>query len=186
MTPQQEFDAAYKLSLPPKVRALLDMAQDDPARVALAQSLALEGFVIDNAIMVWGWDPYVVMNVRKDLGFTWVPSALQPNVPVTPGLSFPGLPSYDPDHPPAGSIKVSLDLKDYPAFDPPVPVPVPSGDLVGRQALGDLYGSTMLGNEVPDGTRVQQGGVIYVKHVVQGLFGKFHTFQKLGTAPTLN
>jgi hypothetical protein len=71
--------------------------------------------------MVYGWDAYKVMQMRQSYGYTWVPNAAQPAVPVIPGVNFPndiGLRPYDPDHPPAGSIKVSTDIADYPPLDP--------------------------------------------------------------------
>lgn len=79
----------------------------DDQRYAAAQQLANEGYTIDVPIMVWGWDPLATMIVRQNDGLTWVPSALQPNIPVAPGDTFPGLPSYDPNNPPAGSIQVT-------------------------------------------------------------------------------
>jgi hypothetical protein len=56
--------------------------------------------------MVWGWDPGKTMAMRQDMGYTWVPSALQPSVTATPGLTAPGMTPYDPKNPPAGSIAV--------------------------------------------------------------------------------
>jgi len=79
----------------------------DDQRMAAAQQLANEGYTIDVPIMVWGWDPLATMIDRQNNGYTWVPSALQSDVPVTPGNTFPGLPSYDPNKPPAGSIQVT-------------------------------------------------------------------------------
>jgi hypothetical protein len=35
---------------------------------------------------------------------------MQAPVQVAPGLSFPGLPGYDPKNPPPGSIKVTTDF----------------------------------------------------------------------------
>jgi hypothetical protein len=101
MTPDQ----AYWAQQPPAVQALQNM---DPAdRVAAAETLAKQGYTIDVPIMAWGWDPLTTMVERQNYGYTWVPSGLQSPVPLPPGLSFPGLPSYDPNNPPAGSIQVS-------------------------------------------------------------------------------
>ena len=79
----------------------------DDQRAAAAQQLANQGYTIDVPIMVWGWDPLATMIARQNDGMTWVPSALQSNIPVAPGDSFPGLPSYNPNDPPAGSIQVT-------------------------------------------------------------------------------
>jgi hypothetical protein len=101
MTP----DEAYWAEQPAAVQALKDMPADQvgPAAIALAQ----QGYVIDVPIMVWGWDPLTTMVERQNYGYTWVPSGLQAPVQVPPGLAFPGLPTYDPNKPPAGSIAVT-------------------------------------------------------------------------------
>jgi hypothetical protein len=101
MTPDQ----AYWAEQPPAVQALQTMPDDQ--RYSYAQQLASEGYSIDVPIMVWGWDPLATMVMRQNDGLTWVPSGLQPNIPVAPGDSFPGLPSYDPTNPPPGSIPVT-------------------------------------------------------------------------------
>jgi hypothetical protein len=104
MTPDQ----AYWAEQPPAVQALQNM---DPAdRGAAALQLAQQGYTIDVPIMVWGWDPLTTMVERQNYGYTWVPSAMQPMVPLAPGLSFPGLQSYDPTKPPQGSIAVTTDF----------------------------------------------------------------------------
>lgn len=179
-TPQAIFDSAYWKSKPPAVQALKPNG-DGSDKSALAQDLALKGEIIDVPIMVWGWDPYIVMTLRRDLGFTWVPSALQNPVQVVPGLNFPGLPSYDPSNPPKGSIKVSADPADFPPFiPPPPPAPLPDPKiLVGIHAFGSLYNSTQAGFAVPDGTVIYENGMTCTKHVVQGLMGVSHTFECL-------
>jgi hypothetical protein len=98
----------YWAEQPAAVQALRDMPDD--ARATAAQALAAKGYKIDVPIMVWGWDPLVTMTVRQNMGYTWVPSGGQSPVPVTPGISFAGLPSYDPNSPPQGSIKVTTDF----------------------------------------------------------------------------
>jgi hypothetical protein len=107
------------------VAALAKMPVDYPSpvsggRTATAIVLATQGFLIDGEIDVWGWDPYLVMLIRSQQGYTWTPSLLQPPVLIAPNLSQ-GAQSYNPNAPPAGSIKVSLALPDYPAFLPPMP-----------------------------------------------------------------
>jgi hypothetical protein len=100
MTP----DDAYWASQPAAVQALRDMPADQ--RYYAAQALAQQGYAIDVPIMVNGMDPLATMMQRQGDGYTWVPSALQANIPVGPGISWPG-PVYDPNNPPAGSILVT-------------------------------------------------------------------------------
>ncbi len=99
-------DDAYWNAQPAAVQPLRTMA-DETQRAALAQQLAGEGYKIDVPIMVWGWDAAKTTALRQSYGYTWVPSlGEQASIPVAPGLTFPGLPSYDPNHPPPGSILV--------------------------------------------------------------------------------
>ena len=100
-TTQQQFDQAYWASQPPAVQALQSITDQDQRATAAAQ-LATEGFTIDVPIMVWGWDAYLVMTMRAQFGYTWVPSALQPPVTIAPGDAQPGVVAYDPLHPPRG------------------------------------------------------------------------------------
>lgn len=165
---------------PPAVRALRGMTSD---KVALAaKQLADQGYAIDVAIMVYQWDPVTVNGIRLEEGFTWVPSGNQPNIPVMPGLVFPGLPSYDPNNPPAGSIKVSINAADYPAFDPPPPPPPPMPtNLVGARAYGNVFysGPGAIANgafTVTDAQQVEQNGVKFTAHLTQGLVGETLVF----------
>ena|SRR5271168_3125273 len=100
MTPDQ----AYWAAQPPAVQALQTMPTDQ--RYYAAQELALQGYAIDVPIMVDGQDPVATMMQRQADGYTWVPSALQANIPVGPGIMWPG-PAYDPNNPPPGSILVT-------------------------------------------------------------------------------
>lgn len=113
-TTQQIFDLAYWASLAPAVQALAVAPENE--RYSMAESLALSGYKIDVPIMVENWDPFLCMNLRAGLGYTWVPSALQPPIELAPGLIQQGVPSYDPSNPPVGSIKVSVNLADYPPY----------------------------------------------------------------------
>jgi len=100
---------AYWAEQPEAVQALRSMPDDE--KFFAAQDLAARGYTIDVPIMVWGWDPLVTMTLRQNEGYTWVPSALQPNIPIGPGVTNTwNLPGYDPNHPPPGSIKVSTDF----------------------------------------------------------------------------
>lgn len=109
----------YWLAQDPKIRALRQMiTQVGGERDAAALKLAQQGFLIDVPIHVWNWEPVGTMLVRQHQGFTWVPSGLQ----APGGGSGPV---------PPGAIKVSIDAKDYPPFDPPPPPPTPPQDLIG-------------------------------------------------------
>jgi hypothetical protein len=101
----QSVDDAYWSKQPAAVQQLRNI-QDQGQRTLLGSQLATEGYSIDVPIMVWGWDAGVTTQLRQSYGYTWVPSALQQPVAVAPGLSVPGVPPYDPAHPPVGSIAV--------------------------------------------------------------------------------
>jgi hypothetical protein len=105
--PMSEVDA-YWAAQPPAVQQLRDIP-DLPGRAAVAQQLADQGFTIDKAIMVWGWDPLKTMLTRQAYGYTWAPSWNQGNV-STPGLALQGQTPYDPNNPPDGSIAVNTDF----------------------------------------------------------------------------
>ncbi len=100
---------AYWATQPQEVQILRTI--DDPAeRAAMGQVLASKGFTIDPSIMIHRWDPYMTMKIRQGEGYTWVPAVGQDGIPVAPGLKFPGLPSYDPNNPPTGSVRVTTDF----------------------------------------------------------------------------
>jgi hypothetical protein len=105
--PMNEMDAYWAMQ-PPEVQKLRDIP-DLADRSDLAQHLANQGYTIDKAIMVWGWDPLKTMQTRQMYGYTWGPSLNQNNVAV-PGISFPGQTPYDPATPPPGSILVNTDF----------------------------------------------------------------------------
>jgi hypothetical protein len=98
------FDDAYWAAQPAAVQQLQNI-QNPTQRTEVATQLAQEGYTIDVPIMVWGWDPAATTAAREAMGYTWVPSALQPPVEVAPGLTFAGS-SYNPAVAPAGSITV--------------------------------------------------------------------------------
>jgi hypothetical protein len=100
---------AYWASQPEAVRVLRTI--DDPVeRAQMGIHLANQGFAIDPNIMIHRWDPYMTMKIRQGEGYTWVPGIGQNGIPVAPGLQFPSLPSYDPNNPPPGSVRVSTDF----------------------------------------------------------------------------
>lgn len=113
---QLEFDNAYWASQPPPVRQLRD-EQDYDRRKLMGAILADYGYRIDAPIMITGWDPFNVMSLRQQFGYTWTPIVGQSPVQLAPGLGMPGtLKPYDPKTPTPHAFKVSLDFDDYPAF----------------------------------------------------------------------
>jgi hypothetical protein len=177
---QLAFDKAYWAAHPPEVRALQSI-DDFEQRTARGADLATKGFTIDVPIMLWGWDPYLVMKLRTDFGYTWVPSALQPAVTIAPGLSAPGAIPYDPTHPPPGAIHVSINIGDFPPFDPPNPTPPPvaaTNDPVGLQSLGTLYFSVR-GEAFPDGAKFTDPRGTFLKHVILTPFGPANYWEKV-------
>jgi hypothetical protein len=180
-TTSLDFDKVYWLSQPPEVRALeVNTTPDQDIRMNRGVELAVKGFKIDVPIMLWGWDPYKVMKLRMDFGYTWVPNALQPRVGAAPGLTGPGIIPYDPFNPPGGSIKVSLNLADYPPVDPPIPLP-PSPALdgpVGVQSVGNLYYSVP-GETFMDGQKFSDPRGTFLKHVTITPFGRSPYWEKI-------
>lgn len=185
MDSNPKFDAAYKAAQSPEVLALMNI-QDFEQRTSRAAELAAKGVTIDVPIMVWGWDPWKVMKQRSDYGFTWVPAALQPNVSVAPGVSTGGAVPYNPNNPPAGSIRVSIDIAFYKPYGQgtvaPPPPPVHTG-LVGPHSVGNMY-LTVVGDHSPAGTKFSgtkptdsQGN--FVKHTAQTPFGTNAWWEKV-------
>lgn len=171
-TSQQQFDQAYWASQPPEIQALETI---DPAqRSVQAATLATNGFIIDVPIMVWNWDPYLVMTMRAQMGYTWVPSALQPPISIAPGLTEPGVVPYNPAEPPPGSIKVSTNVADYPPYAPPAPstptTPAPS-DPVGVQTIGNIY-TPVPGDDYPNGATYTDSRGTFQKVVIVTPFGR--------------
>jgi hypothetical protein len=167
---QTAFDNAYWASQPPAVQSLQNLQY--AARVTAGTTLAQQGFVIDVPIMIYGWDACLMMSYRQGYGYTWVPSALQPNVTIAPGVSQPGAVAYNPNSPPPGSIKVSINASDYPPFNPPVVAP-PTGPptvLVGPLSFGTTY-LTVVGDSSPDGTTYTDARGTFTKHVFATPFG---------------
>jgi hypothetical protein len=106
--PANETDA-YWAQFPKEVQALRDIPNRDD-RIQAAWGLVHQGFTVDAEIMVLGNDPYGTMLMRQQNGYTWTPAMGQPPIDLQPGLQMAGHQPYDPLHPPAGSIPVSLDF----------------------------------------------------------------------------
>lgn len=159
-----------------------------PTRLDVAYGLATQGAVIDPWIDARGMDPYLAMELWTAQGFTWVPNALQAGITIAPGLGVPGQASYDPANPPPGSIKVSLNLLDYPQFNPPRPVVAPPAS--GISPVGALLHDTMYAEQPWDKTEngdvTGQGGVPadargrFQKVKVASAWGYMAYFTKIG------
>ena len=138
------FDDAYWLSQPLPVQALQKQDPTQSARYALAMTLASQGYFIDNAIMIWGWDPYMTMYQRQIDGYTTYPDALG-----------------------AQSRKVSLNVADYPPIAPPTQ---PTESLVGAIiGFGPYYFTTSSATpaNTPAGTQTLQDGHTYTAIYIQ-------------------
>ena len=193
------FDAAYVASKDPRVQALFagtmglpsapgsaptgPQALDPTVRANNAYNLALLGLLIDAPIDAFGGDPYTLMLERTQYGYTWVPLALVAPITLAPGLSFPGVPTYDPSPPfPPGSIKVSLDLKDYPPFPvvvkPPALVP-----FVGSYMGNGFYGaSEQAQTTFTQGEQYEQNNVNYYFVIgSMGALGATYFWRIVGT-----
>jgi hypothetical protein len=166
-------DDIYWAAKPPAVRALRPLPSGTD-RDTQAQALAQNGYLLDVPIDVWNWDAVTTMGVRQQLGFTWVPSALQAPLNGQIGTGAP----------PPGTIRVSTNAADYPPFDPPAPPPQQSTNVVGWQVFGNIYTfgpSAEVNGQfmVTDGQLVTQSGVQYKAHVSTGLMGLTVYFEKV-------
>ena len=102
---------AYWAAQPAEVQELRTI-RDRDERERRAYELAAQGFTIDKRIMVRLWDPIASMRSWQEAGYTWIPALGQPDIPVSPGLTYLGRPSYDPNNPPPGSIRVDTSFAD--------------------------------------------------------------------------
>jgi hypothetical protein len=107
-TQMAEIDA-YWAAQPPAVQQLRNVA-DFGQRNVMAQQLSDQGYSIDRAIMVWGWDPMKTMQTRQMYGYSWVPSYNQASVSAAPSFALPGETPYDAGNPPPGSIAVNTNF----------------------------------------------------------------------------
>lgn len=119
-TSAAQFDPAYLAAQPKPVQTLMAMPWGVP-KVQLAKQLALQGYVIDNTIMLWAWDAYTTTVSRQQYSYAWVPSLLMPPVQIAPGEQSGTLPPYEANIVPQGGILVTLDLDLLPGIFTPVP-----------------------------------------------------------------
>jgi len=110
-TAREKSTEAYWASRPSYIQALRKLPSDE--RIARATQLTALGIPVDNEIEVFLMDPFPEMTRRKNFGYTWFPAFGQnfaALVPAAPGITLPNGRSYDPNNPPPGTIKVSLDF----------------------------------------------------------------------------
>lgn len=129
---QTTFNTAYYASKPPAFQPLYGGRPGCPVTTGLTQDqawtlvgqLIAQGWTIDEEIDAEGMDPYTTMFMRELYGNTWEPAGLgatqvtdidQPLAVVTP-YTGPV---------PAGQIKVSTLLTDYPPYPVPETPPPP-------------------------------------------------------------
>lgn len=178
-----DFDDVYWAHQPPEVQAL--RAMDYSQLYNRALQLAIEGFTIDVPIMMWRWDPLLVMQMRQGYGYTWVPSALMAPVQMAPGLTMPGATPYDPNNPPPGAIRVSTDPADYPPFAPPPPPPgppVPPTDVIGAPVIGmtNMFYAVGAATTWPDGAMASDTRGTFRLHRARRLMGDAVWFEQVG------
>jgi len=168
----------YWASVPPELRIFSKPdtpASPKSARIAKALDLAIQGFKVDIPIHVDFQDPVCTMLIRRNQGFVWVPSALDPPIFVMPGLKFPGLPSYDPDRPSLNYIKVSVRAEDYKPFDAPPPLPstAPKVGFCYVITTGEVCAPGLGLNlaTVKDGEEIQENGRRFRAVITRGLIG---------------
>ena len=164
-----DFIQIYWAHQPPEIQNLQGIS--DPNQLqSRAMQLAPMGFTIDVPIMIWGWDPLKVMQMRQSYGYTWVPSALMPPVEMAPGVTVPGAITYDPANPPAGAIKVSTDPADYLPFNPPLPPAPVTEVVVGYPILGmpKMFYALGAATTWPDGTVTSDQRGTFRLHRVRG------------------
>lgn len=166
----------YINSFPPEIAALMALPTGQE-RYQQAGVLVQRGFngldgapAIDEAIMVdQEMTAEDVMTVRKNNGFTWVPSWGQQSLPSMPGDAFPGLTPYDPANPPPGSILVTDDPDKFPHYGPMPPAPPAPKNQIGEKfTLSDgrvVVLPTIYVGDVYEGEELTQNGMVYVAHV---------------------
>lgn len=156
---QKAFDGAYWLSFPKPIRDTFNPLTNpnEPFDNLKDKALAFsqQGFKIDVYIMLMRMDPYIIMRQRQDLGFSSVPAVGEMPVTLPPSLGGPTN---------AGSIKVSVNLADYPAYpEPQVPTPTnPTRSPIGPLLTGKTYLALMPeSSSYHNGDSVNVNGKVY-------------------------
>jgi len=160
-------DQIYWASVPDAVRNTMLPLRGSPGASAAGKALAMQGYIIDVPIMVFGWSAPLVMAIRVADGYTYVASGLMAYMPP-PGKDLPG------------AIKVSVDAADYPPADPPPPPP-DTTTMVASLLWTDPGGTSHFapgpgaynagGIAVSNGQKFTQAGVVYTAVVTVGPLG---------------
>jgi hypothetical protein len=135
---QTAFNTAYYASKPPAFQPLYGGRPGCPITAGLMQDqtwtlvgqLIAQGWTIDEEIDAESMDPYTTMFMRQLYGNTWEPAGLgafQSSQVLTPG-EFSG-------PVPAGQIKVSTMIEDYPPY-PVTVVPVTPPTPLASNPIG--------------------------------------------------
>ena len=179
--PVADFNQIYWSHQPPEIQQLRTLS-DSNLLLSRAMQLAAIGFLVDVPIMIWGWDPLKVMQMRQSYGYTWVPSAMMPPVQMAPGVSMPGATPYDPSAPPAGAIRVSTDPSDYPPFCPLLPPGPVNEVVVGCPILGmpKMFYALGAATTWPDGTTATDPRGTFRLHRVRGPMADSVWFEQVG------
>jgi len=196
-TPQEIFDIAYVRSKRPDMQTLWQGSFMDPTfenvgnnpqllqlsdaeRQRLITSLLAADVLLDLQIDVWQWDPYTTMQTRLGNGQMWTYCIGQgPTNPVAGSQTGP---------PPPGTLLVSINPADFPAYPsiPPAPLPAPSPDPIGileiaygaPHGVGDLY-QDMPGDPRPLGTMFTDSRGTFSKDALPELMGKVVLWRKI-------
>lgn len=164
-----QFAAAYYAAQSPLKLPLYNQRYGGPTApmltadqvTALISSLIAQGVTIDEQIDYWGYDPYTTMAGRLQQGILWVPPGLGNSTCAS--IYIPGCVIVQGQYsgtPPAGSIKTSVMLADYPAWPtPPTPTTPPSSS-VGALIVGSYY--QVSGPVPPVGTKTGKCTLIQI------------------------
>jgi len=175
-------DAIYWASQPQAIQDLQKLVDsngipDVASRIAVAAKLDAQGLVIDRQIHIWGWSPSLVMALRQEYGYVWVPNAFQPNTFILTDL-LDGAKAWP------RSIKVSTSVADYPPVaPPPPPVAVPDNVTWYFDAADGVYGvlaSAVTNSQgawiYTEGQPVSYKGTTVYFHLSYSIMGTFPQF----------
>lgn len=177
----QQFNNDWWAAQNAAVRAIRDLPLS-PMSIRLDPAIEAQnkGALVDLNIVVYGWDAFLVHQLRTNFGVPYVS-------PIVVGTGFNGLSGVPQPFPaaPRGTLPTVVVDPDqpeatlnrlhalYPPPPPPPPPPDPGQKIVGNWVYGNVYG---LGpgahpDTVADGKEYMQDGKVFVAHVSIGLMG---------------
>ena len=150
---QAQFNAAYYASKPPAFAAFYQgrpggapgLPISQTAAWALAAQLMSSGAIVDEEIDAEGMDPYTTMFMRQLYGQTWEPSGL--GSPYSTEVVTPG--EYTGPVP-AGAIKVSTLISDFPPYPVPPAPPATNSTTLAPNPVGVRIIQYNQANEIGD------------------------------------